>query len=207
VNFYEKYILPHLLNCTCNQKPFVHQRRKVVPLAKGNILEIGIGSGLNIPFYEAEGIDKIWGIDPSEELIAMAKNQVKDDTPDIEFIISKAEEIDFEDDFFDTILMTYTMCTISNLSEAFTELKRVIKPTGKLIFCEHGMAPDENVIKWQNRINTFWPKISGGCNINKEIPSIIESSGFSISDLENMYLPKTPKVLGFNYWGTATLNS
>tara|TARA_B100001250_G_scaffold254907_1_gene219366 strand:- start:49 stop:672 length:624 start_codon:yes stop_codon:yes gene_type:complete len=207
VDFYEKYILPHLLNCTCNQKPFVHQRRKVVPLAKGNILEIGIGSGLNIPFYEAEGIDKIWGIDPSEELIAMAKNQVKDDTPDIELIISKAEEIDFEDDFFDTILMTYTMCTISNLSEAFTELKRVIKPTGKLIFCEHGMAPDENVIKWQNRINTFWPKISGGCNINKEIPSIIESSGFSISDLENMYLPKTPKVLGFNYWGTAALNS
>jgi len=207
VGLYDKYILPHLLNCTCNQKPFVHQRRKVVPLAKGNILEIGIGSGLNIPFYEAEGIDKIWGIDPSEELIAMAKNQVKDDTPDIELIISKAEEIDFEDDFFDTILMTYTMCTISNLSEAFTELKRVIKPTGKLIFCEHGMAPDENVIKWQNRINTFWPKISGGCNINKEIPSIIESSGFSISDLENMYLPKTPKVLGFNYWGTAALNS
>ena len=99
------------------------------------------------------------------------------------------------------------MCTITNLSEAFAELKRVIKPTGKLIFCEHGMAPDKNVIKWQNRINTFWPKISGGCNINKEIPSIIESSGFSILDLENMYLPKTPKVLGYNYWGTATLNS
>ena len=97
-------------------------------------------------------------------------------------------------------------CTITNLSEAFTELKRVIKPTGKLIFCEHGMAPDKSVVKWQNRINTFWPKISGGCNINKEIPSIIDSSGFSILDLENMYLPKTPKVLGYNYWGTATLN-
>ena len=207
MSLYDKYLLPHLLNCTCNQKPFIHQRKKVVPLAKGNILEIGIGSGLNIPFYEAEGIDKIWGIDPSEELVAMAKNQVKDDTPEIEFIISKAEEIDFDDAFFDTILMTYTMCTINNLSEAFTELKRVIKPTGKLIFCEHGMAPDKNVIKWQNRINTFWPKISGGCNINKEIPSIIESSGFSILDLENMYLPKTPKVLGYNYWGTATLNS
>ena len=207
MSLYDRYILPHLLNCTCNQKPVIHQRRKVVPHAKGNILEIGIGSGLNIPFYEAEGIDKIWGIDPTEELVAMAKNQVKDDTPDIELIISKAEEIDFDDAFFDTILMTYTMCTIINLSEAFTELKRVIKPTGKLIFCEHGMAPDKNVIKWQNRINTFWPKISGGCNINKEIPSIIESSGFSILDLENMYLPKTPKVLGYNYWGTATLNS
>ncbi len=178
-----------------------------MPLAKGSILEIGIGSGLNIPFYEAEGIDKIWGIDPSEELIAMAKNQIKDDTPDIELIISKAEEIDFDDAFFDTILMTYTMCTIANISEAFKELKRVIKPTGKLIFCEHGIAPDESVVKWQNRINTFWPKISGGCNINKEIPNIIESSGFSISKLENMYLPKTPKVLGYNYWGTAALNS
>jgi len=178
-----------------------------VPFAKGNILEVGIGSGLNIPFYEAEGINKIWGIDPSEELIAMAKKQVKDDTPDIEFIISKAEEIDFDDAFFDTILMTYTMCTITNLSEAFTEIRRVIKPSGKLIFCEHGMAPDENVVKWQNRINTFWPKISGGCNINKEISRIIESSGFSIANLDNMYLPKTPKVLGYNYWGSATLNS
>ena len=178
-----------------------------MPFAKGNILEVGIGSGLNIPFYEAEGINKIWGIDPSEELIAMAKKQVKDDTPDIEFIISKAEEIDFDDAFFDTILMTYTMCTITNLSEAFTEIRRVIKPSGKLIFCEHGMAPDENVVKWQNRINTFWPKISGGCNINKEISRIIESSGFSIANLDNMYLPKTPKVLGYNYWGSATLNS
>ncbi len=178
-----------------------------MPLAKGNILEVGIGSGLNIPFYKAEGTNKIWGIDPSEELIAMAKKQVKDETPDIEFIISKAEEIVFDDAFFDTILMTYTMCTITNLSEAFTEIKRVIKPTGKLLFCEHGMAPDENVVKWQNRINTFWPKISGGCNINKEIPRIIESSGFSISNLENMYIPKTPRVLGYNYWGMATLNS
>ena len=207
MSLYDKYILPHLLNCTCNQKPFIHQRRKVVPLAKGNILEIGIGSGLNIPFYETEGINKIWGIDPSEELISMAKNQIRNGTPDIELIISKAEEINFEDAFFDTILMTYTMCTIANLSDAFTELKRVMKPTGKLIFCEHGLAPDKNVVKWQNRINTFWPKISGGCNINKKIPSIIESSGFSILNLENMYLPKTPKVLGYNYWGTATLNS
>ena len=207
MSLYDKYILPHLLNCTCNQKPFIHQRRKVVPLAKGNILEIGIGSGLNIPFYETEGINKIWGIDPSEELISMAKNQIRNGAPDIELIVSKAEEIDFEDAFFDTILMTYTMCTIANLSDAFTELKRVMKPTGKLIFCEHGLPPDKNVVKWQNRINTFWPKISGGCNINKKIPSIIESSGFSILNLENMYLPKTPKVLGYNYWGTATLNS
>jgi len=207
VSLYDKYLLPHLLNCTCNQKPFIYQRKKVVPFAKGNILEIGIGSGLNIPFYEAEDINKIWGIDPSEELIAMAKKQINDDTPDIEFIISKAEDIDFDDAFFDTILMTYTMCTISNLSEAFREIRRVIKPSGTLIFCEHGMAPDENVVKWQNRINTFWPKISGGCNINKEIPRIVESLGFSITNLENMYLPKTPKVLGYNYWGRATLNS
>ena len=207
MSLYDKYLLPHLLNCTCNQKPFIYQRKKVVPFAKGNILEIGIGSGLNIPFYEAEDINKIWGIDPSEELIAMAKKQINDDTPDIEFIISKAEDIDFDDAFFDTILMTYTMCTISNLSEAFREIRRVIKPSGTLIFCEHGMAPDENVVKWQNRINTFWPKISGGCNINKEIPRIVESLGFSITNLENMYLPKTPKVLGYNYWGRATLNS
>ena len=207
MSLYDKYLLPHLLNCTCNQKPFIYQRKKVVPFAKGNILEIGIGSGLNIPFYEAEDINKIWGIDPSEELIAMAKKQINDDTPDIEFIISKAEDIDFDDAFFDTILMTYTMCTISNLSEAFREIRRVIKPSGTLIFCEHGIAPDENVVKWQNRINTFWPKISGGCNINKEIPRIVESLGFSITNLENMYLPKTPKVLGYNYWGRATLNS
>lgn len=206
MSIYDKYLLPHLLNCTCNQNPFIHQRRKVVPLAKGNVLEIGIGSGLNIPFYEPNRIEKIWGIDPSEELISMAKNQISPETPNIELIVAKAEEIDFDDHVFDTVLMTYTMCTISSLPESFSQLTRVIKPNGKLIFCEHGLAPDENVIKWQNRINTFWPKISGGCNINKKIPNIITSAGFSIVDLETMYLPSTPKVLGYNYWGTAVLN-
>ena len=109
----------------------------------------------------------------------------------------------FDDNAFDTVLMTYTMCTVEDVAASLMEIKRVLKPDGKLLFCEHGLAPEEKVVQWQNRINKFWPYISGGCNINKNIPQLIEEAGFNIPNMEQMYLPKTPKILGYNYWGTA----
>ena len=117
-----------------------------------------------------------------------------------------SEVIELDDNYFDTVLMTYTMCTIPNLSQALSEIKRVMKTDGRLVFCEHGASPEQQVFKWQNRVNNVWSKIAGGCNINKNIPSIIESSGLIISQMETMYLPKTPKILGYNYWGSAVLD-
>ena len=203
---YDKYILPHLLNCSCSSKPFIHQREKVIPLAKGRVLEVGIGSGLNLPYYQKDNIKEIWGLDPSEELLLMAKQKANAEGMDVQFINASAESIGLDDNFFDTVIITYTMCTIPNLNQALSEIKRVMKTDGRLVFCEHGTSPEPQVYKWQNRLNKVWSKISGGCNINKNIPLIIESSGLSISQLETMYLPKTPKILGYNYWGFAVLD-
>ena len=203
MSLYEKYVLPKFLNCACGSKPVSYQRKKVVPLAEGKVLEIGIGSGLNLPFYDKAKIDEIWGLDPSEELSEMAKQVADEESMEVKFISSGAEDIPLPDNYFDCVLVTYTMCTIPEVQRANQEIRRVLKEDGKMIFCEHGEAPDQNIRKWQNRINPFWRKLAGGCNINRKIPSLIQDSGFDIIEMEEMYLPNTPKIAGYNYWGYA----
>ena len=194
MSLYDKYVLPKFLNCACGSNPVARQRQKVVPLVEGKVLEIGIGSGLNLPFYDKSKIDELWGLDPSEELSDMAKKVADSENIEVNFISSGAEEIPLPDKYFDSVLITYTMCTIPEVARANREIKRVLKTGGKLIFCEHGEAPDENIRKWQKRINPFWGKLAGGCNIDRKIPTLIQNSGFEIVELEEMYLPKTPKM-------------
>ena len=202
-SWYEKFFLPKLCNKCCSTKPINYQRNKVVPLANGLVLEIGIGSGLNIPFYDKNNIEKVIGLDPSEELNFLAKKIAKKNNIEIDFIISGAEDIALPDNSVDTILITYTLCTIPDLDKSMAEMMRVLKSEGRFIFCEHGIAPDQNIIKWQSRINPIWKTIMGGCNINRNIPKIITDSGFHITNINEMYLPSTPKIVGYNYWGVA----
>ena len=201
MGLYDKYILPKFLNCACGSKPINYQRQKVVPLAKGKVLDIGIGSGLNIPFYNSDKIDKVIGIDPSYELIELAKELANYSKASIELVIGSAESIPYPDNFFDTVLVTYTMCTIPNVAIANKEMWRVLKDDGRLIFCEHGLAPDKKISKWQNRIDPFWGKIAGGCHLNRDIQKLITDAGFSFESLDKMYIPSTPKFAGYNYWG------
>ncbi|MDG1486140.1 MAG: class I SAM-dependent methyltransferase [Porticoccaceae bacterium] len=203
MGFYDKYILPHFLNCACGSKPILYQREKVVPMAEGLVLEVGIGSGLNIPFYDSSKVDKILGLDPSEELNRMALKVAADKGIPVEFILGGAEAIPLPDNHVDTVLVTYTMCTIPEVATANKEILRVLKPQGKMIFCEHGLAPDANVSKWQNRIDPYWGKFAGGCHLNRNIPALITEAGFKIESMEQMYLPSTPRFAGYNYWGTA----
>ena len=203
MSFYDKYILPHFLNCACGTKPIQYQREKVVPLATGLVLEIGIGSGLNIPYYNTAKVTRVLGLDPSEELNRMARKVADEKGLAVEFILGGAEAIALPDNHVDTVLVTYTMCTIPQVAEANKEINRVLKPKGKLIFCEHGLAPDANVSKWQNRIDPYWGKIAGGCHLNRNIPALISAAGFKIESMDQMYLPGTPKFAGYNYWGTA----
>ena len=203
MSLYDKYVLPKFLNCACGSKPIEYQRKKVVPNAEGLVLEVGIGSGLNLPFYDNSKVTQIWGLDPSEELSSMAKETAKNLDIDVKFISSGAEDIPLPDNYFDTALVTYTMCTIPEVIRANIEIKRVLKNTGKLIFCEHGKAPDLNIAKWQSRIDPIWGKLAGGCHLNRDIPSLLEDSGYKIIELDQMYLPSTPKVAGYNYWGFA----
>ena len=203
MGFYDKYILPKFLNCACGTRPINYQRDKIVPLAKGIVLDIGIGSGLNIPFYNKSNIDHLYGLDPSEGLLKIAKPLAKKNELEIEFLQCGAEAIPLPDQSIDTVLITYTMCTIPDIKLSNSEIMRVLKPEGQLLFCEHGLAPDKNIAKWQRRINPIWSKIAGGCNLNRDIPKLITSSGFKISNMEEMYLPSTPKFAGYNYWGVA----
>ena len=203
MSFYNKYILPKVLNCTCASKPINYQRDKIVPLAEGVVLDVGIGSGLNIPFYNKTKIKQLYGLDPSKELLDIAKSVAKKENLEIEFLECGAESIPLPDKSIDTVLITYTMCTIPDVALSNSEIMRVLKDDGKLLFCEHGLAPDKNIAKWQKRINPLWGKIAGGCNLNRDIPKLISSSGFKISNMEEMYLPSTPKFAGYNYWGVA----
>tara|TARA_B100000035_G_scaffold258636_1_gene229021 strand:+ start:698 stop:1321 length:624 start_codon:yes stop_codon:yes gene_type:complete len=203
LSFYDKYILPKFLNCACGSKPINYQREKIVPLAEGTVLDVGIGSGLNIPYYNKSKIKYLYGLDPSIELLNLAKPLAKKNELEIEFLECGAEAIPLPNDSIDTVVITYTLCTIPDTQLSNEEIMRVLKPNGKLLFCEHGLAPDINVVKWQKRINPIWNKIAGGCNLNRDIPNLIRSSGFKILNMEEMYLPSTPKFAGYNYWGVA----
>jgi ubiquinone/menaquinone biosynthesis C-methylase UbiE len=202
MGIYDKYLLPKLVHFTCGQNPSMRQREKVVPLAKGRVLEIGIGSGLNIPFYDAQKVEHLWGLDPSAEMWSIAQKNAAEHHLDAEFIQSGAESIPLDNNSADTVLMTFTMCTIPDVSAALDEIRRVLKPTGRLIFCEHGKAPDESVQRWQNRFNPVWRMLAGGCNLNRSIPDLLAQSGYKSDDMQTMYLPGW-KPATFNYWGTA----
>ena len=179
------------------------QREKIIPLASGNVLEIGVGSGLNLSFYTSK-VKTLTTIDPSEELWKRKQINTKDLPFDFKFIIASAESIPKPDNSFDCVVITYTLCTIPNLKMAFSEIKRVLKPNGKLLFCEHGKAPEKGIQKYQNMVNPVWKRIGGGCNLNRNIPTLIEENGFKINKLETMYLPGW-KPASFNYWGIAEI--
>ena len=205
MGFYDKHILPRFINCACGASPIMKQREKVVPNAAGNVLEIGIGTGLNLPYYQSDRVDRLIGLDPSEESWALAAERASHLEFDVEFIGLPGEEIPLEDASIDTVLVTYALCTIPDPVSALRGMARVLRPGGKLIFCEHGRAPDASVRKWQDRINPVWRRIAGGCNLNRDIPALLGEGGFVVDNLEKMYLPKTPRFAGFNYWGSAHL--
>ena len=202
MGLYNKYILPKVIDWTCSQKSNRKQREKVIPLAHGKVLEIGIGSGLNLPFYDPEIVKHLTAIDPSEEI--WRKNIVDTDRLPFELEFNKAfaENIPAGDNSFDSAVITYTLCTIPDASKALAEIRRVLKASGSLIFCEHGKAPDKAIQRWQNIINPMWKQLGGGCNLNRDIPSMIVDSGFKMNKMETMYIPGW-KPASFNYWGTA----
>ncbi len=203
MSLYERYILPHMINMGCGTRSVQEQRKKVVPLAEGRVLEIGIGSGLNIPYYNSKKVEFVWGLEPSEGMRKKARKNLDQSVVEIKWLDLPGEEIPLEDNSADTVLLTYTLCTISDWHTALQQIHRVIKPSGKLLFCEHGAAPDKSVLKWQNRINPIWKIICGGCHLNRPIPKYIEKGGFSIKNMEAQYMPKTPKFAGYNYVGVA----
>ena len=201
--FYERYVLPRVIHFVCGLKPMMQQRQRTVPQAEGRVLEIGIGSGLNLPYYNPAKIEHLWGLDPSPEMWSLAKKARETVEFDVEFMKSGAENIPLDDDSADTVLITYAVCTIPDVPSALGEIRRVLKPGGQLLFCEHGAAPGAVVNRLQNWLNPVWKKIGGGCHLNRKIPELIEQSGFRVQEMDASYIMGL-KFASFNYRGTAT---
>ena len=201
---YEEHILPHLINCACGMKAVERQRSLVVPQAKGKVLEIGMGSGLNLKHYTVKQVEHLWGLEPSEGMRKKAQLNMQRSDFEVEWLDLPSETIPLEDNVADTVVLTYTLCTIPEPHTALAEMRRVLKPEGTLLFSEHGVSPDENVRRWQERINPIWKKLAGGCNLNRDIPHLLNEADFIIKEMETGYI-KGPKIATFQYWGKAQI--
>lgn len=202
MGFYAKHILPACLDLACGTNPITKQREKIVPHAEGLVLEIGIGSGQNLPFYNPEKVTKIIGVDPDEHIWKKSKARRGACPIPVERIGLSGEDIPLENNLVDSVVVTYSLCTIPDPVKALGEMKRILKPGGRIYFSEHGQAPDDAVRRWQERIDPIWKKIAGGCHSGRDIPAYFAQADLKIDDLQTLYIPG-PKVLSYNYWGTA----
>lgn len=203
MNVYDRFVLPRVVHFTCSRNPNMRQRAKIVPAASGKVLEIGFGSGLNLPFYDSAAVQHLWALDPSQEMWALAQEKVHRASFPVEFLEASAEDVPLPDRTVDTVVITYTLCTLPDVPRALAQVARVLREEGHLLFCEHGLAPDEHVRNWQNRVNPLWKRIGGGCHLNRDIPAFLRDSGFQAVEMSSMYIPGW-KPASFNYWGTAT---
>ena len=203
MGIYATYVFPAILDRVMRQEPVQRQREKVVPLAAGHVLEIGVGSGLNLGLYDPAKVTTLRALDPSPGLQRLARQRAATARVKAELLTASAEEIPLERASVDTIVITYTLCSIPAVDRALEEMHRVLRPGGRLLFSEHGRSPDAGVVRWQDRLNPIWRRISGGCNMNRAIPDLLGAAGFRLADLQTMYLPGPP-VLTYTYWGAAT---
>jgi ubiquinone/menaquinone biosynthesis C-methylase UbiE len=202
VGFYARHVLPRLIDITMRNKETTRLREVWVPQARGDVLEVGIGSGLNLPFYSAE-VQHVYGVDPSLELQRMARKRAIGTRINVEFLAQSAEERPpLPDESIDTVVVTWTLCSVTNVLDALHQMKRVLKPSGRLIFLEHGRAPDARVVAWQNRLTPSWRRFTGGCHLNRKIDDLITTAGFQIIELRTCYLPG-PRPMTFTYQGLA----
>jgi ubiquinone/menaquinone biosynthesis C-methylase UbiE len=200
--FYAKYVLPRLIDLAMRNKDTTRLRAEWVSRARGEVLEVGIGSGLNLAFYPSE-VRRVYGVDPSAELQKMARKRTVGRPLDVEFLSQSAEEsLPLHDRTIDTVVVTWTLCSIPDPLKALHQMKRVLKPDGRLIFIEHGRAPDSGVAAWQDRLNPIWKRIGGGCHLNRRIDDLLAAAGFQIEDLKTAYL-LGPRPMTYTYQGLA----
>jgi len=207
MGLYDRYILPRMLDLACGASPVRRQREKVVPKARGRVLEIGVGSGLNLAHYDRSRVDVLIGLDPSPELLRLAERRARDANIEMQWLGLEAERIPLDDASIDSIVVTYTLCTIVDTAAALSEMRRVLKPDGELLFSEHGRAPDGAVASLQDRVTPYWKKFAGGCELNRDIPALLRAAQFELVELETMYVPRTPRILGHTFWGRARPSS
>ena len=201
MGLFRKFIFPRLVDFVMDNKDTAARRSVLIPRATGSVLEVGIGSGLNLPFYSA-AVTHLRGIDPSAELLATVRKRADAVTFPVELVCRSAEELPVDAGSIDTVVTTWTLCSIPNPVQALREMKRVLRPGGQLLFVEHGFSRDSSVQIWQRRINPIWRRISGGCNVDRKIDELVRSAGFDIMQLQTDYLPG-PRPMTYTYQGCA----
>jgi len=204
MGFYNNRVLPHLLDGACSIEPVMALRRQLVPQCHGTVLEVGIGSGINLPLYDPARVRKIYGLEPSEAMRRKARRQIGRAPLPVDWLGLAGEAIPLEDESVDTLLLTFTLCTIPGWCKALEQMHRVLRPDGQLLFLEHGQCPDAGVRVWQDRLTPVWKRLAGGCHLNRPIAELLTRGGFAIDRLENFYLPKAPRLAGYLYMGRAT---
>ena len=200
--WYERLILPRLIDVTCGLEQIAEQRRRIVPQATGRVLELGFGSGRNLPFYDPSRVEKLWGLEPSHEMLKLAGPRAAHGRFPVTFLRASAEAIPLGSGSIDTAVSTYTLCTVSDPLRALREVARVLKPGAQLLFAEHGRAPEAGVLKWQARLTPVWKKVAGGCHLDRDIPNLLRHAGFEIVGLHCGYIGG-PKLVSFNFVGVA----
>lgn len=201
MGLYSKYVLPRLIDASCRKKDVTELRRLMLPAAKGTVLEVGIGSALNLPHYSRK-VAHLYAVEPSPELLQMARRKTDTAPFPVTLLEQTAEKIPLDDHSMDTVVMTWVLCSIADDHAVLQEMRRVLKPGGRLLFLEHGLAPEPNIQSWQNRLTPIWKRTGGGCCLNKKIDALISRAGFRIAELHNSYMPG-PKPMTYIYSGFA----
>jgi len=203
MSFYREHVYPHLVLALGNPKPIAQIRKKIIPLAEGNVLEIGVGPGVNFPHYDSAKVRKVFALEPNPGMLRRADKQRSRATFEIEFLDLPGERISLPDGSIDTVVSTFTMCTIPGVVEAIQGMRRVLKTSGKFIFFEHGLSPDDAVERWQRRNEPLWQWVFEGCHVTRNIPAMIEQGGFKIEQIDVGYVAPFPKCGSYCFWGVA----
>jgi len=203
MGLYDRFVLAPALNCVCGLSLVTAQRAKVVPQARGRVLEVGMGSGLNFGLYDRAKVSSVVGLDPSEALFEYARERASGLPFPVEFLVGGAEANPLPDASVDTVLVTYTLCSIPEVERALSHMRRVLRPGGQLLFCEHAAAPDPGVRRAQEWIEPVWKHLAGGCHLTRDTPVLLERAGFRIDTMQSYYVPKVPRFAGFHHVGAA----
>ncbi len=202
MGFYSKHVWPHLLDLAMRNREVARLRAVLVPQARGDVLEVGIGSGLNLPFYSSE-VRRVYGVDPSVELQQMARRRAGGVPMEVRFLTQSAEEpLPLPSAGIDTVVLAWTLCSITNPAKALGQMRRVLKPSGRLVFAEHGRAPDPGVAAWQDRLTPVWKRVAGGCHLNRNVDNLLMDAGFRIASLTTFYIAG-PRPVTYTYQGIA----
>jgi ubiquinone/menaquinone biosynthesis C-methylase UbiE len=203
--WWDRVVVPKLIGYCCSQPQIMKARSRIVPQASGDVLELGCGGGINMEFYDPARIASFSGLDPSPALLdaSRAAAQARGITADIRGGFGEA--MPFADASFDTILVTFTLCSVESQQQTLAEMRRVLRPGGKALFLEHGSAPDPGVQTWQRRIEPVWKRIGGGCHLTRPIADAYSAAGFNLTGVERQYMPKTPRPFGWIEWGGAQI--